>query len=443
VLERNCGSGVSGPHDLSVGRLTVIEGIAKFLRSLREYRASFWTANLSELFERIAFYGMTTILVLFLTKSRGFPNSVAIVIGGYFGLFTYGLAAVSGFLADLLGYRRAMLLAYALLAAGYFLTVTLQGTVPILGALLLVAIGASLIKPSITGTVQKTCTEPQRPLGFSIYYTLVNVGGFIGPNLGGQIRDRVGVEPVFFCSAGAVLLALLLVLFTFKEPAAAAGAERKRFGAFLADFGRVLANGRLMLLVLLVAGFWSMFFQFYGPLPLYLTDDLHASSGMLGLVISLDAAAVVCLQVIVGYFVRGLAPGRAIFIAALVSAAGIAVIGLVPTVAVAALGILIFAVGEMIYSAHFYRYLGSIAPSDQVGMYMGFAFLPIALGYFLAGLIGGPAYEYFRNTLHRPQLMWFAFAAVGVVSAFGMLLLTTFQKSEAVATTADGGSGTG
>ena len=172
---------VNGPgrNDHDVGRLTVLEGVAKFLRSHRENRASFWTANLSELFERIAFYGMTTILVLFLTKSRGFPNSVAIIIGGYFGLFTYGLAAFSGFLADMLGYRRAMLLAYSLLAAGYFLTVNLRGTVPILGSLLLVAFGASLIKPSITGTVQKTCAEPQRPLGFSIYYTLVNVGGFI------------------------------------------------------------------------------------------------------------------------------------------------------------------------------------------------------------------------------------------------------------------------
>ena len=105
---------------------------------------------------------MTTILVLFLTKSRGFPNSTAIVVGGYFGLFTYGLAAFSGFLADLLGYRRAMLSAYALLAVGYFLVVTVQGTVPILGALFLVALGASLIKPSITGTVQKVCTEPER-----------------------------------------------------------------------------------------------------------------------------------------------------------------------------------------------------------------------------------------------------------------------------------------
>ena len=406
-----------------------MEGVAKFLRSLREYRASFWTANLSELFERVAFYGMTTILVLFLTKSRGFPNSVAIVVGGYFGLFTYGLAAFSGFLADVLGYRRAMLLAYALLAAGYFLTVTVHGTVPILGSLLLVAFGASLIKPSITGTVQKVCTEPQRALGFSIYYTLVNIGGFIGPNLGGQIRDRMGVEPVFFCSAGAVVVALLLVLFAFKEPASPAG-ERKSFGAFLRDFGHVLANGRLMLLVLLVAGFWSMFFQFYGPLPLYLTDDLRVSSGALGFVVSLDALAIVCLQVFVGYLVRALAPGRAIFVAALVSAAGIAFIGLAPSIWVVGAGILVFAIGEMIYSAHFYRYLGSIAPPDQVGMYMGFAFLPIALGYFLAGLIGGPVYEYCRDTLHRPQLMWFAFAAVGVVAAFGMLVLTATQKRD-------------
>jgi dipeptide/tripeptide permease len=416
----------------------VFSGIAKFFRSLREYHASFWTANLSELFERVAFYGMTTILVLFLTKSRGFPNSTAIVVGGYFGLFTYGLAAFSGFLADALGYRRAMLSAYALLAVGYFLAVTVHGTVPILGALLLVAFGASLIKPSITGTVQKVCTEPQRALGFSIYYTLVNIGGFIGPNLGGQIRDRVGVEPVFYCSAAAAALAFLLVLLVFREPAAVGAGERKNFGAFLRDFGRVLVNWRLMALILLVAGFWSMFFQFYGPLPLYLTDDLKVSSGALGFVVSLDALAIVCLQVVVGYLVRDLAPGRAIFLAALVAAAGIAVIGLVPSIWVVGLGILIFSIGEMIYSAHFYHYLGGIAPPDQVGMYMGFAFLPIALGYFLAGLIGGPAYEYFGQVLGRPQLMWFAFAAVGVVAAFGLLVLTALLKEAAPARTGNG-----
>ena len=54
---------------------------------------------------------------------------------------------------------------------------------------LLIGLGGSVVKPCISGTVQKTCTESQRPLGFSIYYMLVNVGGFIGPNLSGRISE--------------------------------------------------------------------------------------------------------------------------------------------------------------------------------------------------------------------------------------------------------------
>jgi POT family proton-dependent oligopeptide transporter len=367
---------------------------------------------------------MTSVLVLYLTKSRGFDNSTAIVIGGYFGLFTYGLAAFSGFLADLLGYRRAILLAYALLAAGYFLTGQVTGTVPILASLFLVAFGASLIKPSITGTVQKTCTDAQRPLGFSIYYTLVNIGGSTGPLMGGWMRDHLGVERVFLLSTGSVLLALVLIFLVFKEPPAAdGGGERKSFTAFLKDFGRVLTNFRLMLLILCVAGWWSMFYQLYGPLPLYVTDDLHGSGKALGALLAIDGFCIVLFQVVVGYLVRNLSPGRAVAIATVVSSAGIAFMGIAPSVVVAGIGIVGFSIGEMIYSAHFYRYLGSIAPKDQIGMYMGFAFLPIALGYFLAGLIGGPIYAFFRESMHAPQMMWFAFAAVGLVSAGGMALL--------------------
>lgn len=425
-----------------------MERLLRFFRSLKEFDRSFWSANVSELFERIAFYGMTTFLVLYLSQSKGLSETMSGVVGGYFGLFTYGLAALSGFLADMLGYRRAMLLAYSMLAGGYFLTGHVSGTAPILGSLLLVAFGASLIKPSITGTVQKTCTEAQRPLGFSIYYTLVNIGGFIGPNLAGQIRDRAGASAALTASAVAAAVALLLVLLAFREPAAAAsGADRKSFAAFLKDFGRVLSNVRFVLLIFLVGGFWSMFYQFYVALPLWASNDLKMSGGTLGFVVSLDAAAVVAFQVIVGYLARNLAASRAVFLAAVLASAGMAVIGFHPAVsslaaragfgaigldphAVALVaGILVFAVGEMIYSAHFYRYLGSIAPPDQIGMYMGFAFLPIALGYFLAGLIGGPVYLFCKQTLGAPQLMWFVFAAVGLVSAVGMGLLARRSRT--------------
>lgn len=392
-----------------------------FVASLREFSVSFWSANISELFERIAFYGMTSALVLYLTKSRGFESSTAIVIGGYFGLFTYGLAALSGFLADILGYRKAILLAYSLLSAGYFLVGEAAGTIPILGALFLVAFGASLIKPSITGTVQKSCSEAIRPLGFSIYYTLVNIGGSAGPILGGWLRDNTGVDKVFLMSAGSAAIALTLIFLVFKEPKAADGDEepKKRFGEFLTDFGKVLTNGRLMLLVVCIAGFWSMFYQFYGPMPLYVTDDLKGSSTALGVLIALDGALIVCFQVVVGHLVRNLSPGRAVLLATLVASGGIAFMGVAPSIVVTGIGIMGFSVGEMIYSAHFYRYVGSIAPKDQIGMFMGFAFLPIALGYFLSGLIGGPVYA-FCKAAGAPQMMWFVFSGVGLIASAGL-----------------------
>ena len=406
----------------------MIELLQGFMRSLSRFSRSFWSANVSELFERIAFYGMTPVLVPYLTGSRGFDDAQAIRLSGNFGLVVYGLPVLSGFLADLMGYRRAMMLAYALLTLGYLLVGNAASYWPIAGSLLLVALGASLIKPTITGTVQKTCAEAQRPVGFSIYYTLVNIGGFIGPNLSGQASNLLGTRSVFWVSAGSVVVALVVVLALFREPPSQEEVERKSVTQFLRQFLHVWASPRLVFLFLFVAGFWSLFFQFFGAFTLYLRNDLGLSQGNINLVISLDALAVIAFQVIVGYLTRNVTTSRAIFAAALVSSAGIALIGLHRSLPFAAAGVLVFAVGEMIYSAHFYHYLGDIAPPGQVGLYMGFAFLPIALGSFLAGQIGGPISSYFRDVLHWPEGMWFAFAAVGFVSAAGLAVLTYLFK---------------
>ncbi|MBI5507221.1 MAG: MFS transporter [Deltaproteobacteria bacterium] len=405
-----------------------------FFVSLKDYNRSFWAANVSELFERVAFYGMTPMLVVYLTEARHIPDATAIRISGNFGMVTYGLAALSGFLADLLGYRRAILLAYALLSVGYLATGQATSYGGILAALLLVAVGASLIKPIITGTVQKSCSDAQRAVGFSVYYTLVNVGGSIGPNLSAAVRGRFGVESVFVSSAAAAAVALLLVLLVYREPAGPEAGDKRTLGQFGGDFLRVITNPRLMLLFLFVACFWSMFFAFMNVLPLYLRDDLHVSPALLGLIPSLESIAVICLQVIVGYLVRGMAPFRAILLAILVSAAGVAFMGVYPLALFAGLGVMIFALGEMIYSAHFYHYLGNMAPKGQTGMYMGFAFLPIAMGSFISGQIGGPIASYFRVTLQAPQMMWFGFAAVGLAAGIGLAVLTrTSTPSDRVA----------
>ena len=159
--------------------------VGGFFRSMREFNQSFWSANVSELFERVAFYGMTAMLVIYLHDVRGVSESAAIALNGNFGLVVYSLPVLSGVIADWLGYRKGFLLAYVCLGVGYLLVGQFTTYWTIAGALLLVAFGASIVKPTVTGTVQKTCLSAQAAVGFSIYYMLVNIGGFLGPNISG------------------------------------------------------------------------------------------------------------------------------------------------------------------------------------------------------------------------------------------------------------------
>jgi len=397
--------------------------------SLRDYvrgfSKPFWAANVSELFERIAYYGMAPVLVPYLVQVRHFDESAAIRVGGNLGFIVYGLTILSGMLADWLGYRRAMMLAYVLLAAGYAGVRAAPSFGWVVAALTLIAFGASIIKPAITGTVQRTCSEERRPVGFSVYYTLVNIGGFLGPNISGAVASAFGLALVFPTSAGAIVLALALVLVLYRDGAAAGEAPKRSLGVLLRDFVGILTTPRLMTLFLLVAGFWSLFFQFFGAFTTYMTQDLGVSQQRANFIISLDAALIIACQVVMGYLTRNWTTARAVWISAFVGTAGYAVIGLRASPWVAAAGVVVFAVGEMIYSAHFYKYLGSLAPAGQEAMYLGFAFLPIALGSLISGWIGGPVATWARVSLHHPEKMFWGFGAVGLVAAAGLWLHAT------------------
>jgi len=408
--------------------------IDKLLTYVRGFSRPFWAANISELFERVAYYGMAPSLVPYLTQVRGFGAGSAIFIAGNLGFIVYGLTILSGILADALGYRRAMLLAYTCLALGYFGVKQAPGFSLVVVALGLIAFGASIIKPAITGTVQRTCNDEQRPVGFSIYYTLVNIGGFLGPNYAGAVTAAFGIAAAFPASAIAIVLAMIVVLTLYKDPGGTTETPRQSFGQRLADFGRILGTPRLMTLFVLVAGFWSLFFQFFGAFTIYLTQDLHLSQQRTNFIISLDAALIIVCQVGIGYLTRHWSTARAVWVGALIGAAGFGVIGLGMSQHLAALGVVIFSIGEMVYSAHFYKYLGSLAPKGQEGMYLGFAFLPIALGSLLSGWVGGPIADWARTSVGHPEKMFWGFGAIGLAAAIGLWLhATIYAKRDATA----------
>src|ERR1044072_4816841 len=105
----------------------------------------------------------------------------------------------------------------------------------------------SLIKPCIVGTVANTSTDETRSLGYSIYYTLVNTGGALGPVLALQVRQSLGIEYVLIMSSLTSFALLLGTLFFLSEPPRAEERPARTMAAVLRDMLLVFANFRFIL----------------------------------------------------------------------------------------------------------------------------------------------------------------------------------------------------
>jgi proton-dependent oligopeptide transporter, POT family len=136
----------------------------KFFRILRKYPQTFWVANTMELFERWAWYGLFMVFALYLTGSTesgalGFTQAQkGLMMGSVVG-FLYLLPVVTGAIADRVGYKKVLIIAYTILALAYFLLGQVTSYPAVFASYLLLATGAALFKPVITACIAKTTDD--------------------------------------------------------------------------------------------------------------------------------------------------------------------------------------------------------------------------------------------------------------------------------------------
>src|SRR5438067_12153097 len=188
-----------------------------FDQRLQEVRTGFerpfWVANISELFERLSYYAAFASLARYLHEALSFPTERAANLAGLFGGLVWFLAIFGGAVADRLGFRRSLSLAYLILSCSYFLLGSLGAPwlAPVRNAmplvvlvtvvLMLPALGVALVKPCVVGTTARASKENVRSIGYSIYYTLVNVGSAAGPYVASWVHQHISVENVFRVAA--------------------------------------------------------------------------------------------------------------------------------------------------------------------------------------------------------------------------------------------------
>ena len=254
------------------------------------FERPFWVANISELFERLSYYAAFASLPRYLHESLNFGVERASSLAGLFGGLVWFLAAFGGALADRMGFRRALSLAYLILAISYFLLGSIGSPwlAPVRNAmplvvlvtliLMLPALGIALVKPSVVGTTARASKENVRSIGYSIYYTVVNIGGALGPFLAGWVHQHLSVEKVFGMAALSVFVMFFAVLLLFKEPRRSGEAQTESLGQVARNFLTVVSNWRFMLFLVIFSGYYIAFWQQFIILPLYIHDYVNANS---------------------------------------------------------------------------------------------------------------------------------------------------------------------
>jgi proton-dependent oligopeptide transporter, POT family len=417
-----------------------------FSERLQEIRTGFerpfWIANISEIFERLSYYAVFAALTRYLHEALQFPTQQATSLSGVFGGAVWVMAIFGGALADRIGFRRALSLAYFILSCSYFLVgsiaapwmAPLRTAVPLgllVGVILfLPALGVALVKPSVVGTTARASKENVRSIGYSIYYTLVNVGSFLGPFLAGWVHEHMRVESVFRLAALSVFLMFIGVLIFFREPRREEGKQTTSLGQVLGNFVTVLGNWRFVLFLLIFSGYWIVFWQQYLILPIYIHDYVDATANTERILIA-DPLIVITLTVAVNALTRRIPSFRAIILGTLITAVGWLVIGAYPRVWAAVAALMIVALGEIIQSPRYYEYISRLAPSGQQGTYMGFAFLPIGIGSLIGGRFGGWLVHHFGEVQHEPQRIWWTVTALGVATAGLLWIYDKTVKAQA------------
>src|SRR3982751_1831391 len=174
------------------------------------------TLFMTEFFERFTYYGLRTMLVLFLAASTtaanpgyGIDNETAGAVYALFAGCAYLVTVPGGWIADqLIGQRNAVFSGGVLIAIGNFVCAIPATPAVFYGGLAFTVLGIGLLKPnvsSVVGALYEGQPGARRDAGFSIFYMGINLGAALGPiiaaGLGEDINWRLG-----FAICGVALL---------------------------------------------------------------------------------------------------------------------------------------------------------------------------------------------------------------------------------------------
>jgi dipeptide/tripeptide permease len=374
----------------------------------------FWVANLIEVLERFAYYGIYFGFGIYMTR-LGYSRDQLGIVQSLFLFVSYSVPVFSGSFADRFGFKPMLIVSYLAYLPSILLLLMAHSLTGIALTMLSIGFAAGIFKPLVAGSIRVFTDSTNKTLGFGIFYAMVNIGGTLGPIVAGKLRV-ISWSYAFIAAAIAIVLMLLVTIFFYDEPPREK--RGKTVGQTLVEIWYTLKDLKFLVFLLILGfGFWLPFWAFFNLCALYidsnldtarLSQDLHAIPligavladflsatdehgvrRIIGETIGNTGWVIIAFQILVSKYMGRVRALPAFMLGLGIAGIGFFVIGRAATMApsLVFLGIALFAIGEMICSPRIQEYITWIAPKDKAGLYMGSNFLATMVGGLLSGYI--------------------------------------------------------
>ncbi|MEE9151993.1 MAG: MFS transporter, partial [Thermoplasmata archaeon] len=377
----------------------------------------FWVSQTFELMERGAYYSMMPIIVIHAIYNVGLPIWLGAIITVFMYPFQYGLPIFTGALAEKVGYKKQIIVAFSILTAAYVFLAFAFNTVTMIFAVMAVGLGIGTYKPLISSTVAKCTADKDRNRAYSVYYWIVNLAAFVIPgSFAVIIALRIITQDMFYviflAGAGFVSINILTAIFIFEE--VPRSGKVKTVGDAINNIKIAMKDKKFVVMVLLIGGFWALYSTFLNALPLIMFgfDRLPEwfSIMLLGV---FNPMTIILLGIPLAKYIEKVESMRVILTGLVIYLIGMAIIGLTLNWILVIFGIVVVSIGEFIIAPGYMAFVSKLAPKEKVSAYVGCNFISYLIGLLGGTFVFGLIVTYVGIELQMPHFFYGIILSIG------------------------------